>query len=284
LLREVDNIIQFTSKLEHYSLKNVKSKPSQTTFLAAIIGNGCNIGLRRLAKISRGINENTLLTTANWYFSTETLLNVNREIVSAINKLALSGLYVDNLNEIHTGSDGRKVGVSVESLESRYSFKYFGKGKGVSVYSFLDPRQHVYFSEIINPSEREASYVIDGLVNNSGIESKFHSTDTHGYTECIFGLTYLMGISFAPRLASLSKQQLYTMTKKDFLSNKYKTLKPKGVISRKLISSQWDNILRFVATIKLQYATASQLFSRLNPVCNFLTGEVKKERSLTQTR
>ncbi len=39
--------------------------------------------------------------------------------------------------------------------------------------------------------------VLDGLLHNEVVESDIHSTDTHGYTEVIFALTYLLGIQFA---------------------------------------------------------------------------------------
>jgi TnpA family transposase len=43
----------------------------------------------------------------------------------------------------------------------------------------------------------------------------------------------------------------------------YKVL-PKKRINTKIIQEQWDNILRFLATIKLKETTASQLFKRLS--------------------
>jgi TnpA family transposase len=41
-------------------------------------------------------------------------------------------------------------------------------------------------------------------------------------------------------------------------------LLPDGYIKTPLIETQWDEILRFIVTIKLQETTASQLFRRLN--------------------
>jgi TnpA family transposase len=47
------------------------------------------------------------------------------------------------------------------------------------------------------------------------------------------------------------------------MTTRYKIL-PKLYIDTKLIEDNWDDILRFVATIKLKHTTASQLFKRLN--------------------
>jgi TnpA family transposase len=52
--------------------------------------------------------------------------------------------------------------------------------------------------------------VLDGLLeNDSVLRLREHSTDTHGYIEDLFGLCYLLGYSFMPRIRDLADQQLY---------------------------------------------------------------------------
>ena len=87
-----------------------------------------------------------------------------------------------------------------ESLNANYSFKYFGKGQGVSAYSFIDERQLLWHSLVFSAAERESAYVIDGLMRNDVVKSDIHSTDSHGYSEAIFAAAHLLGISYAPRL------------------------------------------------------------------------------------
>ncbi|MBF0240583.1 MAG: Tn3 family transposase [SAR324 cluster bacterium] len=113
-------------------------------------------------------------------------------------------------------------------------------------------------------AEREAHYVIDGLMHNDVVQSDIHSTDTHGYSEIIFGVTHLLGISFSPRIRNFKKQHLYAFVMpKEYRELNYPIL-PKNKIDIKLIEEQWNEILRFVATIKLKHTTASQLFRRLS--------------------
>ena len=101
-------------------------------------------------------------------------------------------------------------------------------------------------------------------MHNDVVKSDIHSTDTHGYNEMIFGVTHLLGISFAPRIKNFQKQTLYSFDGKSELRNKgYKVLSDKK-INTQIINENWDNILRFVATIKLKHTTASQLFKRLS--------------------
>jgi TnpA family transposase len=52
--------------------------------------------------------------------------------------------------------------------------------------------------------------VLDGLLENDRIlRPREHYTDTHGFTEQLFGLCFLLGYSFMPRLRDLADQQLY---------------------------------------------------------------------------
>ncbi len=154
--------------------------------------------------------------------------------------------------------------MAVESLNATYSFKYFGKDAGVSPYTFIDERHFLWHHEVMSASEREAAYVIDGLLHNDVIQSDLHSTDTHGYSEIIFGALHLLGFAFAPRIKSLKHQQLYGFRKRREYAQQGYTLLPDGYIKEELIATQWDDILRFMATIKLKETTASQLFRRLN--------------------
>lgn len=264
VLSDIDDVTQFTQCFKHHSIKYIKKRPRPTTFHAGIIALGCNIGVPKMAQISSGVNENTLTNTSNWYFSRKTLHAANQRIIELIHKLKLSDVFVSDQEQFHGSSDGRKVNVGVESLLASYSFKYFGKDKGVSVYTFIDERQALFHSLVMSSSEREAAYVIDGLNDNDVSKISIHSTDTHGFTESIFAATHFLGISFAPRLKNIGKQAIYAVsTKKTYEDKGYKIL-PSRAINQKIIKKHWDDVLRFMVTIKLKQVSASQLFKRLS--------------------
>jgi TnpA family transposase len=152
----------------------------------------------------------------------------------------------------------------VNSLLASYSFKYFGREKGVSIYTFLDERQLLFHSTVISSSEREAAYVIDGLLQNEVIKSTIHSTDTHGFTEIIFAATHFIGTAFAPRIKSIGDQKIYAFSARQTYEKRGYKILPSRIINLKLIEENWDNILRFMATIKLKHTSASQLLKRLS--------------------
>jgi len=206
----------------------------------------------------------TYTDVVNWYCSLKSLNAANKVIQGFINQLKLPHIFSNVENQRHGSSDGSKVGVSVECLLATYAFKYFGKDKGVSVCTFIDDRHVLFHHHVMSSSEREAACVIDGLINNQAEKIDVHSTDSHGYTELIFAATHFINTTFAPRIKNIGKQNIYAFHAKQSYEKLGCRILPSRTINQRLIAKHWDDILRFMATIRLNKTSASQLFKRLN--------------------
>ena len=125
ILSDIKDATNFSESFSHYSRKTIKKQLPNELFFAALIGLGCNIGVRKMGKISKGIGANKLDYTVRWYFSKENLDEANRRILFLTNSLSLPKFFNKKKEELHTSSDGQKFNVSVSSLHSRYSYKYF---------------------------------------------------------------------------------------------------------------------------------------------------------------
>ncbi len=165
-------------------------------FFAVVVALGCELGVAKVTYTSKQLGETELENTVNRYYTVENLRSANQKLVEFLNSLEIPNLYRRASGKLHTSSDGQKYEVSVPSLNANYSFKYFGQNKGVSVCSFTDERHLLFYSTVISSSEREAAYVIDGLLHNETIKSDIHSTDSHGFTEVVFGVTHLLRLYF----------------------------------------------------------------------------------------
>ena len=228
------------------------------------MGIGLNHGISQMAQMSKGISEKALRNMINWFFSLPNIEKAYGTFANHIGGLSLNKAYEFKENELVTGSDGRKIPITVDSLNSSYSYKYPYFGKIGVHYTFLDEKHRLMYSTILSSTEREAAYVIDGLLHNDAIKSTIHSTDTHGYTEIIFAILYFMGISFAPRFKKIKNQHIYSFDpRKEYVKKGYRIL-PCKRINIKLIEENWDDILRFMATIKSKHTPASQLLKRLS--------------------
>ena len=262
VMTAVNNHAKFTDEMKHFTNRHVPGRPCPETLIAAIVALGCGVGLSKMNKISRNLTGD-LEQVATLYFSDENLQNANDVVLKMIGDLPISKIYGDP-SETHTSSDGSKYNVILHTLDTTKSFKYHLSGHGISVYVFIDQSHRMFYSTVINSSEREAAYVIDGLMHNDVVQSDIHSTDTHGFSEVIYATTHLLGYRFAPRIKNLKKQYLYSFSSPNTHKKEGNSIRPKEILKVDLIEEYWDLILRFTATIKLKRAKASDLFRRLN--------------------
>uniref|UniRef100_UPI0035C97D4D Tn3 family transposase n=1 Tax=uncultured Fibrella sp. TaxID=1284596 RepID=UPI0035C97D4D len=265
VLEQVQGTTGFLEAFTHQGFPSDKAtRPDPRLFLAAIIGFGENIGIRKMGLISKSISVNSLETVATHYFSPEGVLRANDRILEKSNQLVLTDHFRRKAGFIHTGSDGQKYDVSGPLLRAAASFKYFGNGQGITIYSHLDEAGQLIYSVVFSAADRESTYMLDAITYNEVITPDAHSTDTHGSTEAVFGVTGLLGIDFRPRFARIHHQQLYSLDAASFYRKQGYRLVPDGRIDYENLVEQWDAVLRFVASIKLGYVKASQLFKRLN--------------------
>jgi TnpA family transposase len=93
------------------------------------------------------------------------------------------------------------------------------------------------------------------------LEPTFHSTDTHGYTDHLFGMCYLLGFSFQSRLADLPGQRVYKIAKADSYGDLDVLFS--GAVDVDLIREQWDQLVRVAASLKNRIAPAHVILERL---------------------
>ena len=120
----------------------------------------------------------------------------------------------------------------------------------------------MFATQVISCAPREAGFVLDGLLENDTLlRPQIHTTDTHGFTEQLFGLCHLLGIAFMPRLKDLGDKHLYKLDKE----TKYGPLEPlfRGTDDVALIGEQWDQLARIAASLKGRTSPAHVVLQRL---------------------
>lgn len=106
---------------------------------------------------------------------------------------------------------------------------------------------------------RDSNHVLDGLLyHESELQIYAHSTDTAGYTEQMFALTYLLGFNFKPRIKNLEQQQLYAFENIEIDNRKFKK------INEKIILENYNEILRMIESIKCGKVKASLILNKIN--------------------
>jgi TnpA family transposase len=86
----------------------------------------------------------------------------------------------------------------------------YGSEPGVKFYTHISDRYAPFHTKVIAANTSEALHVLDGLLHHeTSLAIKEHYTDTGGVTEHVFGLCYLLGFRFAPRIRDLADRRLY---------------------------------------------------------------------------
>ncbi len=264
VFRHVSDSTSFEAEFTHSSNQHAVRNTDFNQLIAAILSQGLNLGTRKMFDCSKGLKEASLMDAVRFRLTLENLKRANQCILDAIDVLPLSREFQKEHDVLRSSSDGQKYLVTRDSLVSAYSYKYFGQESGVARYIYVDEKNRVFSSRVFMPSKREATYVLDGLASNISDIPRMHSTDTHGFTEPVFACCALMGVRFAPRIADIHDQVLSGHRSPSWYEKEGYHIRPTHKINWKLIESQWDEILRFMASILSGKCLASQLFNRLN--------------------
>lgn len=260
LLWEVDDWCHFTKALRPLGGYVSRIERFYPTLLATLVAHGTNLGIAIMGESAEGISVDMLQHVSQTCLRTETLKAANKALVDYHHRLALAACWGDGTV---SSSDGQRFGIEASSLLASFYPRYFGYyDRAITVYTHISDQHSVFGTRVIACGPREALYVLDGLLENDTIlRPREHFSDTHGATEQLFGLCYLLGFSFMPRLADLKDQQLYKMDRNAC----YGALEPlfHGSVDVDLLREQWDQLVRVAASLRQRTAPAHVVLQRL---------------------
>jgi len=189
LLREVDAETHFTRAFRPLGGYEPRSERVYPALLAALIAHGTNLGIAAMGQSAEGITVDTLQHVTRWFLREDTIKAANAALIHFHHQLPISRIWGEG---IVSSSDGQRFGIQQSSLLASYYPRYFGYyERAVTVYTHTSDQYSVFGTRVISCSPREALYVLDGLLeNNTILRLREHYTDTHGFTEHIFGLCY----------------------------------------------------------------------------------------------
>jgi TnpA family transposase len=280
LLLEVDGWTGFSRSFEHVGKSEPRSKDLLVNCHASVLAQACNFGLTRMARIA-DLSYSRLAWCSTMYLREETLRAANNTIVNHHFRHPLSKLWGGGTL---SSSDGQRFPVGVQSRHATAIPRYFGFGRGLTFYTWTSDQFSQYGSKPIPSTTRDATYVLDAILDNeTELPIAEHTTDTAGYTDIVFALFDLLGLQFAPRLRDIADQKLYRFDK----SIRYSHIEPllRGTIHPERILKHWDDLLRVAGSLKLGWVTASLFIGRLQSYRrkNALTRALQEYGQLAKT-
>jgi len=260
LLQDVDVHCGFTRELRPIGGYEPRVSNLYQSQLAALIAHGTNLGIAAMGHSAEGITADMLQHVSRFFLTDATLKAANAAVVNLHHRLGFGGLWGTGTI---SSSDGQRFGIQASSLLASFYPRYFGYyERAITLYTHTSDQHSVFGTRAISCSAREALYVLDGLLeNDTSLRPHEHSTDTHGFTEQLFGLCYLLGYTFMPRLRDLADQQLYRVDP-EVPQDGLRSLLRTG-LDLDLLGEQWDQLVRVAASLRNRVASAHVVLQRL---------------------
>ena len=226
--------------------------------LTAVLADATNLGLTRMADACAVASYHKLAWTAGWHLREDTHRQALATLVNAQQHQPLAALF--GAADV-SSSDGQAFltagrGEALGAHNARH-----GQKPSALFYTHVSSRHAPYHIESIPPSG-EAAYVIDGLLyHEADLSIAVHHTDGGGVSDHVFALAHLLGFRFVPRIPNLADRKLYAFSP----ASTWPALAPfiAGRPDDKLITAQWDDVLRLTSSVRTGTVSASLMLKRL---------------------
>jgi TnpA family transposase len=140
--------------------------------------------------------------------------------------------------------------------------KYFGVGRGITYYNFTSDQFTGFHGIVIPGTLRDSLFLLAGLLEQqTSLQPQEIMTDTAGYSDVVFGLFWLLGYQFSPRLADIGEARYWRIEP----TADYGALNgiARNQINTTLIANHWDDLLRVAGSLKLGTVSAVDLVRSL---------------------
>lgn len=260
LLVEINAITRFTGEFTHVSESNSRAEGLDISICAVLMSEACNIGLEPLIKPQNpALTRHRLQWVKQNYLRSETLTKANARLVEYQSKLKVAQIWGGG--EV-ASADGMRFVTPVRTINAGPNKKYFGGNKGITWYNFMSNQYSGFHDITVTGTLRDSLFVLEGLLEHeTTLNPKEIMTDTAGSSALIFGLFWLLGYQFSPRLSDAGSATLWRFDK----TADYGALNAlsQSLLRPERISVQWDEMLRVSGSLKLGKVRASELIRSL---------------------
>jgi TnpA family transposase len=255
---EIHTHTGFADEFTHVSEANARANDLSVSICAVLMAEACNIGLEPLIKYPiPALTRHRLNWVKQNYLRAETLVRANARLVDYQSTLSLAKKWGGG--EV-ASADGMRLVTPVRTINAGPNRKYFPKG--ITWYNFLSDQFSGFHGIVVPGTLRDSIFVLEGLLEQqTGLNPTEIMTDTAGASDLIFGLFWLLGYQFSPRLADAGEAVFWRIDKKA----DYGMLNDlaRGSVNTRRIEQHWDDMLRIAGSLKLGTIQASELIRSL---------------------
>ena len=259
-LLEIQARTHFADKFTHLSQENARVEDLSTSICAVLLAEACNIGLEPLVRPDvPALTRGRLSWVQQNYIRMDTLQSANAALVNAQARIPLAQVWGGG--EV-ASADGLRFTVPVRTLNAGANSKYFGVGRGITYYNFTSDQFTGFHGIVIPGTLHDSLFLLEGLLEQqTSLRPTEIMTDTAGYSDVVFGLFWLLGYQFSPRIADIGEARFWRIDADD----NYGSLDglARHRVKTELIVNNWDDLLRVAGSLKLGTVSASELMRTL---------------------
>lgn len=260
LILEIDSHTGFCSEFTHMSEEKARASDMKTSISAVLLSESTNIALESVIKDHiPALTKHRLDWTKQNFIRTETITKSNSKLVDYQNQIPIVKHW--GTGEV-ASADGLRFVVPVKSIKAKANKKYYHSKKGVTWYNFMSDQFAGFHGIVITGTLRDSIFILEGLLEQqTSLSPTEIMTDTSGVSDLVFGLFWLLGYQFSPRLADAGEEKFWRIDK----NADYGQLNEiaRGVININRIHDNWDDMLRVAGSLKLGRINASVLVRTL---------------------
>ena len=260
LLLEVTRWTAFPDGFTHVSHGRSRVDDLDLSICAVLVAEACNIGFEPLLRPGTpALTRSRLSWVAQNYVRGETLVHANARLVDYQANIPLTQSWGGG--EV-ASADGLRFVVPVRTINARPNPKYFGVRRGVTYYNFVSDQVTGFHDIVVPGTLRDSPYILDGLLEQqTSLRPMQLMTDTAGYSDLVFGLFWLLGFRFSPRLADLGGARLWRVNR----AANYGQLNgvARQTIKTERILTNWDDLLRVAGSLLAGKVSASEIIRAL---------------------
>jgi len=218
----------------------------EVSIAACLAAHSMNVGYRPIAK--KGVpplERSRLSHVFQNYFRPETIAAANAPLVARQAGLSLAQSWGGGLV---AAVDGMRFVVPVPAVFARPNRKFFGSKRGMTWLNAINDQGVGRGAKVVSGTVRDSLHMIDVIFGLDGGElPQIVVSDTGSYSDLVFGLLELLGISYRPALADLPDQKGWRISP-DADYGPLNTF-ARGKIDLDKVRRNWDDIMRVVASI-----------------------------------
>jgi TnpA family transposase len=213
---------------------------------ACLAAHSMNVGYRPIARKGVPALEWSRLSHVHQnYFRPETIGPANAPMVARQASIPLAQAWGGGMV---AAVDGMRFVVPVPALFARPNRKFFGPKRGTTWLNAMNDQGMGRGAKVVSGTVRDSLHMVDVIFGLDGGElPEIVVTDSHSYSDLVFGILELLGISYRPALADLPDQKGWRID----AGADYGPLNTfaRGKIDLARVRTHWPDLLRVIASI-----------------------------------